>query len=216
MDGVVVDSMRIHAQSWIRILADYGLTVSPMDILVREGMSGLESIEEIFNEKGVAFPGELILTEILQRKHELFEMETIELFPMVGELLECLHNRATGLALVTGSPMRTVTHVIPPAVLALFDAVVTAEELAKGKPHPEPYLRALAKLGARADEALVVENAPQGIRSAVAAGIRCFAIESTLPAAYLIGAERVFATHEDLARCICSECVRLTSRASVG
>ena len=50
-------------------------------------------------------------------------------------------------ALVTGSPRRSVEHVMPAAVLSLFDAVITAGDVSSGKPDPEPYLRAMRALG---------------------------------------------------------------------
>lgn len=55
---------------------------------------------------------------------------------------------------------------------------MTAADVKQGKPSPEPYLRGLAKAGVRADEALVIENAPMGVQAAVAAGIFTIAVNT--------------------------------------
>jgi beta-phosphoglucomutase len=65
-------------------------------------------------------------------------------------------------------------------------------DVQNGKPHPEPYLKAMAKLNVKAQEALVFENAPFGIRSAKAAGLSCIALATSLPASYLTGADAIF------------------------
>ena len=67
-------------------------------------------------------------------------------------------------------------------------------DVQNGKPHPEPYLKALTKLNVSPKEAVVFENAPFGIRSAKAAGLFCIALETSLPASYLKGADAIFSS----------------------
>ena len=81
-----------------------------------------------------------------------------------------------------------------------MEVIIPSDELKYGKPHPEPYLVALKKLKIRPSEALVVENAPNGIKSANGAGIRCIAIETSLPKSYLKGAYKVFGTIKELSK----------------
>lgn len=198
MDGVVVDSMKHHAAAWTRVLGEYGLEVRDIDIYRREGMSGRESVEDIFREKGRPFPGEDDFTSMLERKHALFERNDIRLYPIVEEMLLWISGRGVPMALVTGSLRRSVEHVMPAGLLGLFGAVVTAGDVASGKPDPEPYLRALEKLGADAGHSLTIENAPMGIRSARKAGLLCYAIETTLPRSYLEEADKIFHDHASL------------------
>ncbi len=198
MDGVVVDSMRVHADAWKRVLGEFGLELDDIDILRREGMSGRQSVEDIFLEKERPVPGEIEFNELLAKKHILFEQSRIHLFPFVEEMLEWIGNRGIRSALVTGSLRRSVHHVMPDNVFSSFDAVISAENVVRGKPDPEPYTRALDSLGARPEHSLVIENSPMGIRSARAAGITCFALETTLPRRYLIEANRIFKDHRDL------------------
>ena len=86
--------------------------------------------------------------------------------------------------MVTGTSRRNIEHHFG-AWLQNFDAIVTADDVKRTKPDPEPYLQALAKLGLDAAACVVVENAPLGVRSAKAAGLRVIAVTSTNPAELL-------------------------------
>jgi beta-phosphoglucomutase len=70
--------------------------------------------------------------------------------------------------------------------------VVTGNDVAHGKPDPEPYRLALNKLEITPGDAVVIENAPLGIESAKAAGIRCIAVATSLPESYLKKADVIF------------------------
>jgi sugar-phosphatase len=69
--------------------------------------------------------------------------------------------------------------------------MVTAEDVANGKPHPEPYLKGAELLGMNPAECLVIEDAPAGIRSAHAAGMKVIGLASTYPASALREADAV-------------------------
>jgi sugar-phosphatase len=69
--------------------------------------------------------------------------------------------------------------------------MVTASDVANGKPHPEPYLKGAALLGVNPAECLVIEDAPAGIRSAHAGGMKVIALASTYPASALSEADAV-------------------------
>jgi beta-phosphoglucomutase len=97
------------------------------------------------------------------------------------------------MAIVTGTARHELEVTLPQEILCYFEVVVTGDEVKRGKPDPEPYLTALSKLGVSSDRALVVENAPLGVRAAKAAGICCFAVETSMQCPRLVGAERSFA-----------------------
>ncbi|MCU0820884.1 MAG: HAD family hydrolase, partial [Spirochaetes bacterium] len=143
-------------------------------------------------------PDETEQKRLLERKLRIFEKNRIEIFPQVREILQFLKSKNVLLALVTGSLKRSVGFILPGDIFQFFNAVVTFDDITKGKPHPEPYLKALEMTGCRPGDALVIENAPFGIESAKKAGIDCLALETTLPEAYLNGADLVFKNHEAL------------------
>ena len=83
--------------------------------------------------------------------------------------------------------------------------MVTGKDVQRGKPHPEPYLRGLAKANVRPEEAIVVENAPMGVEAAVAAGIFTIAVNTgLLPDSALLdrGADLLFHTMGELAEAL--------------
>jgi beta-phosphoglucomutase len=76
--------------------------------------------------------------------------------------------------------------------------IVTGNDVKHGKPHPEPYLTSLKNLKMKPSDAVVIENAPFGIRSAKEAGLRCLALETSLPREYLREADAVYSSIKDL------------------
>lgn len=120
------------------------------------------------------------------------------LYPEIPGLLEGLRHRGVASALVTGASRERIEHSLPALVRDHMQTIVTSSEVTHTKPHPEPYLTALAALAADPGTAVVVENAPLGIASAQAAGLRCVAVTTTLPASELAGAKPVFRDHREL------------------
>ena len=100
--------------------------------------------------------------------------------PGVKEVLEAVKKRKLKRVLVTGSGQPTLYESLDTDFPGCFekDLMVTGYDVKFGKPHPEPYLLGLEKAGIKAEEAMVVENAPLGVQSAVAAGIYTVAVNT--------------------------------------
>jgi len=100
--------------------------------------------------------------------------------------------------LVTGTSRHEARKLVPGDLWDCFDVTVCGSDVHNGKPHPEPYLKAIAKLNVKPHQALVFENAPFGIRSAKAAGLFCLALETSLPYLYLKGADAIFSSFKEI------------------
>ncbi|MCX8125127.1 MAG: HAD family phosphatase [Spirochaetes bacterium] len=198
MDGVVVDSMYAHAQCWIDVFKEHGVYLDKTDIFKREGMTGLESIADIFIEKGYAVPPEPILRELQKKKLQLFSSYQIEVYPQMFTIIPMLHSKGKKIGIVTGSFRYLVEKLIPETLLRYVDVVISVDDVQKGKPNPDPYVEAVKKLNVKPDNVIVVENAPMGIKAAKAAGLYCIAISTTLVAAFLDEADAVVHDHEEL------------------
>jgi beta-phosphoglucomutase len=194
MDGVVLDSMPTHLLTWQRTLAPLGIDITAEDLYPLEGIP-TELTAQILTEE---FLGQRCSGEEAQRlahtKRALFRDVFESAFvPGVVPLLHDLQGRGYRLGLVTGSARSVVDEALAPTgVAGLFDAIVTGDQVSQGKPHPEPYKKAASRIGVAASECLAVENAPLGVQSAVAAGMACVALETTMPEARLLGAHAVF------------------------
>jgi sugar-phosphatase len=90
-----------------------------------------------------------------------------------------------GWCVVTSGTRHLATTRLRLAGIPVPKVLVTAEDVANGKPHPEPYLKGAELLGVNPEECLVIEDAPAGILSAHAAGMRVFGLTSTYPASAL-------------------------------
>ncbi len=198
LDGVIVDSMPLHADSWIKIFREYGVDLTRTEVFMREGMSGIASVIDIFRDRGLPVPDEKELGRLLEKKLAMFENHTIRLFPRVMDILNLLKDHSVPMALVTGSLRRTVEHELSAELRSFFGTIVTIEDVRRGKPDPDPYLQAAASLGVDPGKSLVVENAPMGVLSAKRAGAWCAAVETTLSREHLAEADMICADHDEL------------------
>lgn len=181
MDGVLFDSMPLHARSWSEVCAKYGLPMRPLEAFMHEGRTGASTINILSqrHRHRDATPEEV--AEIYADKCALFN--TYPAAPKMAGAEQLLAKvRADGLTIVvvTGSGQATLLRRLQTNFPGFFaeHLVVSSKDVKHGKPDPEPYLMGLAKAGVAAHEALVVENAPLGVKAAHAAGIFTIAVNT--------------------------------------
>jgi beta-phosphoglucomutase len=200
MDGVLSDTMPRHFDAWRQVFQAVGIELNRTEVYLREGEAGTVSARDFLLAAGRP-AGEEEVRRIVAEKEKLFKRKAeVRLFPGAEELIAELSRRELPLALVTGTSQREVERVLPPDMLGRFASVVTGDMVRQGKPHPEPYLAALDELGAEPSATVVVENAPYGIRSAKSAGAYVVAVETSLPASYLAGADLVLGSLDGVRR----------------
>ena len=192
MDGVITNTMPDHCRAWRQVFLEEGLRISRLEIYQREGQRGKVSVRELLAAHGQSF-GRAKIEQMLSRKEQLFQAQVRQKFiPGARKFLKDLHRHGIPLALVTGTSRPELRKILPDHLLGLFSVVVTGNDVRHGKPHPQPYSRALKRLPVSPDHAVAIENAPLGIQSAKAAGLRCLAITTSLPAEYLSDADMIF------------------------
>lgn len=174
MDGVLYDSMPLHCRAWHETMLEEGLDIPAEEFFLYEGMTGPATINLLMKrEKGMELSPEECKA-IYARKAEKF-ISYGEPQPMPGALEKISMLREAGLKtiLVTGSAQNSLLNRLEADYPDAFpqERRVTALDVKNGKPHPEPYLRGLEKAGVEAKDAIVLENAPLGVRAGKAAGI---------------------------------------------
>ena len=198
MDGVITNTMPDHFKAWKTVLAPEGIAATQHDIYSREGQRGIQSVAEIFAVYQKSFTRQKAKV-ILKRKEELFKkIVRLRFIPGARRFLRDLHRRGFQLALVTGTSRHELHRILPDSLYNLFDIIVTGSDVRNGKPHPEPYLKVIRQLKVLSPRALAIENAPFGIRSAKAAGLRCLALETSLPREHLAQADAVFESYREM------------------
>ncbi len=184
-DGVLVDSMQHHVDAWQSVFREYGITLTPQEILEREGEKARLTTRSIARNHGIELNDDEV-ERLIRKKRKIYRSNAQRrIRPLARTVVADCRHRGYKTAIVTGSVRDNLEWALPPEELELFDVIITADAVRLGKPHPEPYLSAAEKLGVSPQECLVIENAPLGIRSAKAAGMQCIAITTTLPADHL-------------------------------
>ena len=191
MDGVLVNSMPSHVESWIRAFKDYGVDIDAREIYLREGEKALVTARLLVDKYNLNLTEEECVEFVTVKRKYYGENAATELIPKAKKILQSLKNKGFKLALVTGSIMSNLHRVMNDDELGLFDTVLTSDIVTKGKPHPEPYESACRNLGLKPSECLIIENAPLGIQSGKAAGITVAALTSTLTPVELNGADYI-------------------------
>lgn len=184
MDGILFDTMPTHTLSWKTVSDEYGIVATREEFYLYEGMRGVDTINHLYHRTFGSYPSEELTIEIYRRKTELFHTlndHTISLIPGTLDLITYLINeRGCKVGVVTGSTVQNAY----PRIMEHFEGlitpkqVITAEDVTKGKPDPEPYLRGISLFGKKPEETVIIENAPLGVRSGMQSGAFTIAVST--------------------------------------
>lgn len=205
MDGVLYDSMPYHALAWQRMMAEQGISTDRDEFFLYEGMTGKATVDLIFQRELGRHASDEEAARLYRRKADIFvEMGEKRKMPGADRMLRALMDRGVGCVLVTGSAQNSLLDRLDEDYPGAFPAEkrVTALDVSRGKPDPEPYLMGLKKAGVSKDEAFVVENAPLGVRAGKAAGLFTIAITTgPIPREAFVreGADLIFPSMEAFA-----------------
>ncbi len=173
VDGVLIQSEWAHEATWMDLAREQKLTLSEQEVHARtQGHTLVEGLKNLFGQDISARQ----LAEFSARKEALFRERfdpPRHLTPGVMDFLEALHAKRIKIAFVTNtSRVNLNPKLLGTGLPELADTIVTADEVKRGKPDPEMYLLAAARLGALPGECLIFEDAVPGIKAAQAAGIK--------------------------------------------
>ena len=178
MDGVLYNSMPNHAVAWQEAMQQFGIRFTADDSYATEGARGVDTIRKYVLEQ----QGKEISAEEAQRMYDVktsifHRMPTAPIFPGVIDIMQKIKQAGMTIGVVTGSGQRPLIK----RLLTDFDGfltedhIVTAYDVERGKPNPDPYLMGLRKAGnLKPWQGIVVENAPLGVRAGSSA--QCFTI----------------------------------------
>lgn len=181
MDGVLFDSMKNHATAWEEVMAEHGMVFTQREVYLHEGMTGEAVVKMVLEREGKSLSDSEVET-IYKEKSARFHSKG-EALPVAGmpEFVQSLVAQGdVQLWVVTGSGQQSLFDKLEQAYPGAFvrERMVTAYDVTKGKPDPEPYLRAWERSGLKKEECCVIENAPMGVQAAKAAGLSCIAVNT--------------------------------------
>jgi beta-phosphoglucomutase len=199
LDGTLVDTGENHFSAWRALMQEQGRDLTYEQFQPTFGLRNDDVLTRHFGFSADTAD----FTALGERKEVMFraslERDGIRLQPGAGALVE--HLRALGAR-------QAIASSAPPANIALmvrllgfedaFDAIVSSEEVAHGKPAPDIFLRAAERLGLTPARAVVLEDAIAGVQAGKTAGAKVIAIASTLPPERLEAADLVVRSFEEV------------------
>jgi beta-phosphoglucomutase family hydrolase len=184
LDGVLIDTAALHYRVWDEFAGSRGFVPSQDQLLATNGRRADETIRLWL---GSALSDEEVAALTVDREtyyHRLLATEPVPAVPGAREFVDGLGKAGVPMAVVTSATPENARLSLSRVGLdaAIFGAVISSEDVKIGKPHPEPYLAAAARLGVSPGECLVIEDSVSGIRSAKAAGAKCLVVATTFAA----------------------------------
>ncbi|HEY7087924.1 MAG TPA: HAD family phosphatase [Tepidisphaeraceae bacterium] len=182
MDGLMVDTEPLYWEVARKLARSHGTNVAEETLRRMMGRSRLDSMRIYATECGITSvsPQDLLA----ERERLMLERYStgVELMPGLREILERFHGRLK-LAVATSSPKKFTDVLVPALRIAkYFDVIQTGDEILKGKPDPEIYLRAMARLEVQPHSCIVLEDSRAGALAGHNAGAYVIAVPSTLTA----------------------------------
>jgi HAD superfamily hydrolase (TIGR01509 family) len=182
MDGVLYDSMPNHAIAWQESMAKFGIFMTSDDAYATEGARGVDTIRQMVLQQQHREIDEEEAQRMYDLKSKTFHsLPEAPIMPGVLSLMAQIHASGMACGVVTGSGQRPLIDRILKDFGAYVDEahITTAYDVTRGKPNPDPYLMGLKKAGNLEPwEALVVENAPLGVRAGARAHIFTIAVNT--------------------------------------
>ena len=170
MDGVLVDSTHAVARVWRKWALDRGF--DPVKVVrAAHGRPSIDTVRDFL-------PNADSNAENLEvERQEVEDLEGVVAMPGARALVTSIPD---GRWTVVTSATRPLAEVrLRAAGIPIPKSLITADDIQQGKPHPEPYQKAAARLGYPPSECVVVEDAPAGIQAGKAAGARVIAVPTT-------------------------------------
>jgi beta-phosphoglucomutase family hydrolase len=177
-DGTIVDSMPLHYIAWKKSLAEWNCPFQEELFYAWGGRPVTEIIAALNEQHGLAMP----VDAVAKRKEELYYelLPQVKAIPEVIEHVEAQHGRIP-LAVVSGSRRNSVVGSLTALhLLDKFDTLVCAEDYTRGKPAPDCFLVAAARLDVDPKDCLVFEDTDMGIEAATAAGMASVRVPGAL------------------------------------
>ncbi|NUW32114.1 HAD family phosphatase [Nonomuraea sp. SMC257] len=180
MDGLLVDTEKVWLEIETAVMARLGTAWSAEHQAHLLGGSMERTVAYMLEVSGADLPPETLWRWMVDGMVGALA-EGVHVMPGAAELLDGLRAEGVPVALVTSS-LRDIADAVLKAVgRERFDAVVTADDVTRTKPDPEPYLTAARLLGVQPVRCVVLEDSPTGVAAATAAGCAVVAVPSVLP-----------------------------------
>jgi len=174
MDGVIIDSEPLHFEVDIQVMKDFGASITQEQLEKYVGMTNPEMWKLIREEYQLQRTVSEIIDYQLSNKIKILTAREMEPIDGIRELLADLKASGIPVGIASSSPPVFIKAVLDKfGLLDAFNCIVSGEEVERGKPAPDVYLKAAELLGVEPASCMVLEDARHGIAAAKAAGMQC-------------------------------------------
>lgn len=172
MDGLMIDSERVTYEGYVIECEKLGLKMEKEFYKEILGHTIPEIYQQFYGRYGQSFPMDEVLKRVHTYMEDLFQEQGVPLKEGLVELLVYLKANGYQTVVATSSTRERVNKILKQAELSkFFDASVCGDEVEKGKPNPEVFLKACEKIGVKPEKAIVLEDSEAGIQASFVAGI---------------------------------------------
>jgi beta-phosphoglucomutase len=176
MDGTLVDTAELHFVAWREVCRELGRDFTRADFAATFGRRNPEIIAVLFGDRF----GDADIGRIGERKEEIYRAaaaQGVDLLPGARTLLDGLRQAAFRQAIGSSAPRANLDLILKLTDSGpFFHAVVSMEDTERGKPDPQVFQVAAARLGVAPEHSVVFEDAVAGVQAAKAGGMRCVAV----------------------------------------
>lgn len=177
MDGTLIDTEKYYNICWYEAITKFGYAITREEALDLRSL-GRPHVYRFFEEKyGKGFPYEEVRAYRKQIMEEMLKRDGIEVKPGAKELLSWLKSRHIRCIIATATDLERTKRYLKQAGLAsYFDELISATMVKEGKPSPDIYQFACKRAGREPKDCIAIEDSPNGVRSAAAAGCHVFMV----------------------------------------
>ena len=182
MDGILFDTEKLINECFALVGAEYG--IDNIDYIIKSCVGVTTAETKAFCRKvlGDDFPVDEMFAKIGEMNNLRLAEGGMPVKPGVYLILEYLKTNRYQVGLASSSSRRSIMHHIEAANMTeYFSVIVAGDEVEKGKPEPDIYLKALEKMNLKGKTVIAFEDSPNGLKSATRAGINAIMIPDQIP-----------------------------------
>ena len=179
LDGVIVDSVGYHFDSWVKLASGLGFKLDSKIKEELKGMNRMASLDLVLAQENITAT-ELQKTEYARQKNDWY-IESLKdlnddiVLPGVKEFLKSTKDKNIKMAIGSASKNARII-LTKTTIYDMFDSIKDDNDVEKSKPNPEVFLLAAKSIGVKPSEAIVFEDSVQGITAAINGGFKCVGI----------------------------------------
>ncbi len=174
MDGVIIDSEPLHFESDRMVMREFGVELTDEDLNRFVGVANPQMWAELKDKYSI----NITIEELLERQHasklKLLEERELETISGIDELISDLQKKGIAIALASSSSREFIELVLKKlGITECFQVIVSGDEVEKGKPEPDIFLKAAELLKVSPENCIVLEDSQHGVNAAKKAGMKC-------------------------------------------